>query len=157
MGKVVKREEIKKISEKLKSRGKKIVFTNGCFDILHRGHVEYLNEAKKFGDVLIVGINSDSSVKKLKGEKRPINSEEDRAYILSNLISVDFVVIFKEETPLKLISEIIPNYLIKGGDWSVENIVGREIVEKNGGRCLTIKFKEGYSTTKIIEKIKNEI
>lgn len=106
------------------SQNKTIVFTNGCFDILHRGHVTYLNEAKKLGDLLVVGLNSDASVKRLKGETRPINSEQDRKFVLQNLKSVDFVEIFEDDTPLELIKAIMPNILVKGGDWKVEQIVG---------------------------------
>jgi rfaE bifunctional protein nucleotidyltransferase chain/domain len=125
MGKIVGVDEITKISFELKSKGKKIVFTNGCFDILHRGHVEYLSKAKQLGDVLIVGLNSDSSVKMIKGDKRPIVPQEDRAFILSNLSFVDYVVIFDEPTPYELISKIVPDVLVKGSDWSQENVVGR--------------------------------
>ncbi len=157
MSKIIKRDEIKNLVKKLKKERKKIVFTNGCFDILHRGHIEYLIEAKNFGDILIVGINSDSSVRKIKGKKRPINNEQDRAFIISNLRPVDFVVIFNEDTPYNLIKDIVPDTLVKGGDWNVENIVGKEIVEENGGKCVSLKFLNGYSTSKIIEKIKYDV
>ena len=132
MGKVVNINEIVQIVKELKSEGKKVVFTNGCFDILHRGHVEYLAKAKELGDVLIVGLNSDSSVKQIKGDGRPIVSQEDRAFILSNLAFVDYVVIFDEPTPYELISKIIPDVLVKGNDWAIEDVVGRDIVEANG-------------------------
>ncbi len=157
MERVVKRSKIRDLVKTLRDEGKKIVFTNGCFDILHRGHIEYLLEAKMLGDILIVGINSDASVKKIKGKNRPINNEKDRAFVLSMLKPVDYVVIFEEETPLNLITEIVPDTLVKGGDWDVDKIIGREIVEKNGGRCVSLKFLKGYSTSKIIEKIKNGI
>lgn len=153
MGKVVSVDEIVKIKNELKSQGKKIVFTNGCFDILHRGHVEYLAKAKELGDVLIVGLNSDSSVKQIKGEERPIVPQDDRAFILSNLAFVDYVVIFDEPTPYNLISKIIPDILVKGSDWSVENVVGREIVEANGGRVVLIELTPNRSTTNIIKTI----
>ena len=135
------------------SKGKKIVFTNGCFDILHRGHVAYLNEAKKLGDVLVVGLNSDASVKELKGPERPVNSELDRKYVLENLKAVDFVAIFGEQTPLRLIQEVKPDILVKGGDWKPEQIVGSDFVISNGGQVLSLNFVDGYSTTNIIQKI----
>ena len=137
------------------NQGKKIVFTNGCFDILHRGHVAYLNQAKHLGDLLIVGLNSDKSVKRLKGNSRPINNELDRKYVLENLKSVDLVVIFEEDTPLELISNILPEVLVKGGDWEINQIVGSDIVIKNGGKVLSLDFIEGHSTTNIIEKSKS--
>ncbi len=133
--------------------GLKIVFTNGCFDIIHRGHIEYLLKAKSFGDILVVGLNSDLSVKKLKGNKRPIIGESDRAFILSNLIGVDGVIIFNDETPLQLISKILPDILVKGGDYLVENIVGKDIVVKNGGKVFTVPLTKGKSTTNIFNKI----
>lgn len=133
----------------------KIVFTNGCFDVLHRGHVEYLNEAKELGTKLIVGLNSDSSVKRLKGDERPINSELDRKFLLENLKSVDEVIIFNEDTPLELIKTLMPSVLVKGGDWPVEKIVGHEIVLASGGEVKSLSFKNGYSTTNTLEKIKS--
>jgi rfaE bifunctional protein nucleotidyltransferase chain/domain len=137
----------------LETRDKKIVFTNGCFDILHRGHIAYLNEAKSLGDVLVIGLNSDSSVKDLKGETRPINGELDRKFVLENLKSVDYVFIFDEQTPLNLIKELTPDVLVKGGDWKIEQIVGSDYVLKNGGKVYSLNFVDGYSTTNIIEKI----
>jgi rfaE bifunctional protein nucleotidyltransferase chain/domain len=135
------------------NEGKKFVFTNGCFDILHKGHVTYLNEAKKLGDYLIIGLNSDASVKRLKGETRPINNEQDRKFVLENLKAVDFVVIFEEDTPLKLITNLRPNVLVKGGDWKVDDIVGgREVIEW-GGEVFSLNFVDGYSTTNVINKI----
>ena len=147
--------EFKELLISWKKKNKKIVFTNGCFDILHRGHVEYLEKAKSYGDRLIVGLNSDKSVQRLKGNTRPFVSEEDRGIVLAALQSVDAVVIFSEDTPLKLISNIIPDVLIKGGDYNIEDIVGREIVEKNEGKVITIKFIEGKSSSLLIDKIKN--
>ena len=144
---------VAKVKE-LKNSGKKIVFTNGCFDIIHPGHVEYLYKAKSLGDILIIGINSDKSVKKIKGDKRPILNENDRALILSAFFFVDYITIFEEETPYNLIKKLIPDVLVKGGDWEIENIVGKDIVEKNGGKVVTINYKNGYSTTNIINKIK---
>ena len=145
--------ELAKLVKKLKAQNKKIVFTNGCFDLIHPGHVEYLEKAKSLGDILIVGVNSDDSVKRLKGKNRPILSEKDRVLILSAFYFVDFVTIFNEDTPYDLIKLIIPDVLVKGGDWQIENIVGKDIVEKYGGIVKTIDFKENYSTTNIIKKI----
>ena len=136
-------------------RNKKIVFTNGCFDILHAGHVSYLNEAKDQGDILIVGLNSDASVKRLKGSERPINNEKNRKFVLENLKSIDMVVIFEEDTPLNLIKSIMPNVLVKGGDWKPEQIVGSDIVLQDGGEVKSLSFVEGESTTNIINKVKS--
>lgn len=135
-------------------RNKTIVFTNGCFDLLHIGHVRYLQEAKKQGSFLVVGVNSDSSVKKLKGPNRPVQNENDRAEILAALACVDLTVIFSEETPLNLIQKVQPHVLVKGGDWKIDQIVGSDFVLKNGGKVLSLQFVEGKSTTKIIEKAK---
>lgn len=132
---------------------KKVVFTNGCFDILHPGHVAYLFEAKSLGDVLVVGLNSDASVKRLKGPSRPINDENSRKYVLESLKPVDFVEIFDEDTPLTLIKKIMPDVLVKGGDWKPEQIVGSKEVLENGGTVRSLKFIDGHSTTNIIEKI----
>lgn len=145
--------ELKAIRLRRKAEGKKIVFTNGVFDLIHAGHVDYLSKAKKLGDVLIVGLNSDDSVQRIKGEKRPILKQEERAFILSNFKPVDYVIFFDEDTPEKLISEIIPDILVKGADWSVEKIVGKDVVEKNGGRVMNIEFVNDQSTSKIIELI----
>ena len=140
-------EELKNI---LNAReGKKIVFTNGCFDIIHRGHVEYLQKAKELGDILILGLNSDDSVRRLKGASRPINNETDRAIVLSALECIDYVVIFDEDTPLELIKFIKPDILVKGGDYKIEEVVGREYAK----RTVLIDFVNGYSTTHIIKKI----
>lgn len=137
------------------NKGKKIVFTNGCFDILHKGHVVYLNEARKLGDALIIGLNSDTSVRRLKGSSRPVNSEADRKYILDNLSCVDCVEIFSEDTPIDIIEEILPSILVKGGDWKPEEIVGSSVVLSNGGEVRSLQFVDGYSTTNVIEKIKS--
>jgi len=142
------------IRKRLKEEGKKLVFTNGCFDIIHRGHVDYLNRAKALGDYLVVALNSDDSVRRLKGEGRPINKLEDRAFVIANLKAVDFVVSFNEDTPFEIISAIVPDVLVKGGDWSVDQIVGRDIVEANGGKVLSLPYVENYSTTSIINKMK---
>lgn len=146
------------ISEKTKkflseNKGKKIVFTNGCFDILHMGHVKYLNEAKSEGDLLFVGLNSDESVKRLKGKDRPVNTEESRQFLLENLKAVDCVEIFSEDTPLNLIKEVMPDMLVKGGDWSPEQIVGSDVVLENGGEVKSLRFEEGHSTTGLIKKV----
>jgi D-beta-D-heptose 7-phosphate kinase/D-beta-D-heptose 1-phosphate adenosyltransferase len=135
-------------------QGKKIVFTNGCFDILHRGHVAYLNQARDLGDLLIVGINSDESVKRLKGPERPVNMLEDRAYVLSALKSVDYVIPFEEDTPLDLINLIMPDILVKGGDYTIDRIVGAQDVLAHGGRVEIIPFVPGKSTSAIIDTIK---
>ena len=150
------RKLLKSIVRELKSQNLKIVFTNGCFDILHRGHVEYLNKAKKLGDVLIVGINSDKSVKKIKGDKRPIIPLYSRAYVLDNLKVVDFVVPFDEETPIELIKIIKPDVHVKGGDYKEEDLPEAEIVKGYGGEIKIIPLIEGYSTTKIINWILNK-
>jgi rfaE bifunctional protein nucleotidyltransferase chain/domain len=141
------------ICEELRSFYKKIVFTNGCFDLIHVGHVAYLNEARKLGDILIIGLNSNDSVRRLKGNSRPINDEWDRAIVLDALKPVDYVVIFDEDTPYELIQLIEPDYLVKGGDYSFEDIVGADIVQQKGGEVVVIPFIEGKSTTKIIEQL----
>ena len=151
--KIISYVEAGSIIANLKKQGKKIVFTNGCFDIIHPGHVIYLAEAKKMGDILFLGLNSDASVKRLKGKKRPILNENERATILSHLEMIDFVCIFDDDTPYELIKIVKPDILVKGGDWSVENIVGRDIVESYGGKVVNIPYLEGKSTTGIIERI----
>jgi D-glycero-beta-D-manno-heptose 1-phosphate adenylyltransferase len=146
-------EELIKIRKRLKGEGKKVVFTNGCFDIIHAGHLDYLIKAKEMGDVLIIGLNSDISIKRNKGENRPIINEKERGFIISNLKPVDYVIYFDEDTPAELIENIIPDILVKGADWSIDNIVGRETVERNGGEVKTIKFVNNQSTSKIIQSI----
>lgn len=141
------------IIPKLKKQGKNIVFTNGCFDLLHYGHAKYLEIAKSKGDILIVGVNSDSSVKIIKGDKRPIVGERDRLNLIASLESVDFAVIFNQATPLELIMRIRPDIIIKGADWSEDEIVGGSFVKGYGGRVLTIKLVKGLSTTNLIKKI----
>jgi D-beta-D-heptose 7-phosphate kinase/D-beta-D-heptose 1-phosphate adenosyltransferase len=141
--------EITALSEELKIRGKKIVFTNGCFDLLHAGHVRYLEAAKSFGDVLILGLNSDRSVTALKGEGRPINIQIDRAYILAALESVDYVVIFDDDTPYDLIKAVKPHVLVKGGDYGGKEVIGQDIVDE----LKLVQFVDGKSTTRTIEKI----
>jgi D-glycero-beta-D-manno-heptose 1-phosphate adenylyltransferase len=135
--------------------GKKIVFTNGCFDIVHRGHIEVLANTADLGEKLIIGLNSDSSIKKLKGENRPIVNEKSRALLLASLTFVDAVVLFSEETPINLISTLLPAVLAKGGDYEIETIVGYEVVQNNGGEVILVPFVNGFSSTDIIERIKN--
>lgn len=137
----------------LRAAGKKIVFTNGCFDLIHTGHARYLEKAKSFGDVLVVAVNNDASVRVIKGKKRPINSEADRMEVLAALESVDFVVLFPEPDPHRIISELQPDVLVKGGDWPIEKIIGRDVVEARGGKVISVGYIEGASTTGIIEKI----
>jgi rfaE bifunctional protein nucleotidyltransferase chain/domain len=153
MKEIKTREEIFEIRKQLRTEKKKVVFTNGVFDILHSGHVDYLTKSKALGDVLIVGLNSDKSVKNIKGDKRPIISQDNRAIILASLKPVDFVVLFDEDTPAMLIDTIIPDVLVKGEDWSIDKIEGRETVIKNGGEVKNIKFVNEQSTSKIIKKI----
>jgi len=138
-------------------QGKKVVFTNGCFDIIHAGHVQYLNQAKSLGDILIVGLNSDDSIKRLKGSDRPINVQADRKIVLEGLRSVDNVLVFEEDTPYNLIQNIKPDILVKGGDWAAEDIVGYDIVLANGGEVKSLLFVEGSSTTSIIGKIMDQL
>ena len=153
MNPAVSIDELKAIRSKLKAEHKKVVFTNGCFDLIHMGHVDYLFKAKALGNILIVGLNTDESVKRIKGTKRPILKQDERAFILFNLKPVDYVVFFKEDTPEKLISELLPDILVKGADWEVEKIVGKDIVEKNGGEVKTVDFVNDQSTSRIIELI----
>jgi len=141
-----------------RAAGERVVFTNGCFDILHPGHVTYLTAARALGDILVVGLNSDASVRDLeKGVERPILSQEERATVLSGLRAVDYVVVFYEPTPLRLIEAIVPDVLVKGGDWPVDKIVGREVVGAAGGEVLTIPFVEGHSTTGVVERILSKL
>jgi len=149
---IVELKELLELLEKVRGK-KKIVFTNGCFDILHAGHADYLNKAKSLGDILVVGINSDASVRRIKGEKRPILPQQMRAYLLDNLKPVDYVVIFEEDTPLELIKAIKPDVLVKGADWDLERIVGTDFVLSYGGRLERIPFSFDISTSKVIERI----
>jgi len=137
--------------------GKKVVFTNGVFDLLHIGHITYLAKAAELGDKLIIGLNADSSVRRIKGESRPVNDQSSRAAILAALFFVDAIIVFEEDTPLNLISTLLPDILVKGADYSVENIVGAKEVMANGGEVKTINFVEGYSSTSIIERIRKQI
>jgi rfaE bifunctional protein nucleotidyltransferase chain/domain len=151
---ITSRTEIQGICRQLKQQGKTIVFTNGCFDIIHAGHVTYLENAKVLGDVLIVGLNTDDSVRRLKGKGRPLNDERDRAMVLDSLRFVDYVTLFGEDTPYDLIKEIKPDILVKGGDYTPETIVGADIVMQYGGKVVVIPLVEGKSTTGLIEIIK---
>ena len=151
--KIKARKELLRIINDLKAEGKRIVFTNGCFDLLHIGHVRYLEEARALGDVLVVGVNSDASVRKLKGPKRPILPEAERAEILSSLGCVDYISLFDEIDPLKLITSLRPDVLVKGGDWTKEQTVGKEVVERSGGEVVIIPFVKGASTSTLIETI----
>ena len=137
----------------LRAAGKKIVFTNGCFDIIHTGHTRYLAAAKSLGDVLVVAVNSDASVRQIKGEQRPINSEKDRMETLAALASVDYVTLFAEPNPYRVIADLQPDILVKGGDWPVEKIIGRDIVEAHGGKVINVPYVAGASTTDIINKV----
>lgn len=150
---LIDREFGKQLVEMLKTQNKKVVFTNGCFDILHVGHLRYLNDAKRQGDILIVGVNSDSSVKKLKGESRPINNQYDRAEMLGGLKAVDFTVIFEEDTPEELIACLKPSIHVKGGDYTKDDLPETKIVESYGGEVRILSFVEGKSTTNIVKKI----
>lgn len=149
--------QLRALISKRKKEGERVVFTNGCFDILHAGHVNYLESAKKLGNVLVVGLNSDNSVKRLKGGGRPINNQTGRARVLAALESVDYVVFFNEPNPLKLITTLKPDVLVKGGDWSVDAIIGAKEVHAYGGMVKTIRYTKGYSTTQLIKRIKKPI
>jgi rfaE bifunctional protein nucleotidyltransferase chain/domain len=151
--KIKARKDLLGIIKQLKAKRKRIVFTNGCFDLLHIGHVRYLEKAKGMGNVLVVGVNSDTSVRKLKGPQRPILPEEERAEILSSLECVDYVTLFSEKDPLKLITSLHPDVLVKGGDWTKDQIVGREVVERSGGEVAIIPFVGKASTSNLIETI----
>lgn len=153
--KIVCRKDLKELILKWRNANERIVFTNGCFDLLHLGHVDYLAKAKDLGERLIIGVNTDSSVKRLKGEHRPLQDENSRLHILAALQSVDAVVLFDEDTPYELIREIEPDILVKGADYKIENIVGYDIVVSRGGSVQTIEFIEGYSTTLIEKRILN--
>jgi len=152
--KIKSRREIVRLVKSLKDKGKTIVFTNGCFDILHKGHIFYLKKAKDYGDVLVVGLNTDSSIRKIKGDSRPINNQRDRAYVLAAVEYVDFITFFSQTTPLNLIKEIKPDVLVKGGDWKAEEIVGGSFVRRYGGKVISLPYIGNYSTSKLICRIK---
>jgi rfaE bifunctional protein nucleotidyltransferase chain/domain len=153
MGTFLPLDKLHTVRASLREQKKSVVFTNGVFDILHRGHVEYLAKAKALGDILVVGINSDASVRRIKGEKRPVVTDQDRAFLVSSLTPVDYVTLFEEDTPIKVITELLPDVLVKGADWNIDAIVGKDIVEQHGGRVATIEFIPNRSTSGIIERI----
>lgn len=149
---VIPRRSVRALCARLRGEGKRIVFTNGCFDLLHAGHAQYLRRAAALGDVLFVGLNSDASVRRLKGEGRPVQRAADRAYLLASLSCVSYVTIFPEDTPAQLIEEVIPHVLVKGGDWKGKTIVGSDVVRAHGGAVKTIRFLPGRSTTSILAR-----
>lgn len=151
--KIVSPSDCKTFIQTVNAAGQKVVFTNGCFDILHLGHVTYLAKAAQLGDKLVVGLNTDASVKRLKGESRPLQDETNRAHVLASLLFVDKVVLFGEDTPKELISLLVPNILVKGADYAIENIVGADVVLAHGGEVKTIDLVDGYSTTNVINKM----
>jgi D-beta-D-heptose 7-phosphate kinase/D-beta-D-heptose 1-phosphate adenosyltransferase len=151
--KIKGRNALVKILREARRQGKKVVFTNGCFDLLHVGHVRYLERARRLGDLLVVGLNSDASVRRLKGPKRPFVRQQERSEVLGALACVDYVILFKEKTPLRLIEALAPDVLVKGSDWAREKIVGGETVKRNGGHVARIRMIPGASTTKIVERI----
>jgi len=153
MKKILTWEELKKAVEHNRGEGKKIAFTNGCFDILHAGHVQYLREARKTGDLLILGLNSDTSVRAIKGEKRPLVPQVERAEVVASLTAVDYVTVFDETTPLRLIEYLQPDCLVKGGDWQEDAVVGGDLVRSWGGKVVIVPLIEGISTTNIVDKI----
>jgi rfaE bifunctional protein nucleotidyltransferase chain/domain len=152
--KIVDRETLIAARRRLRAEGRQVVFTNGCFDLLHPGHVGYLAAARALGDALVVALNSDASVQRLKGAGRPILKQNERAEVMAALAAVDYVTVFDEDTPRQLIAALLPDVLVKGGDWAIEEIVGREAVEAAGGRVLALPYLEGCSTTDIIERIR---
>lgn len=154
MGLVVSRQEAVEWRRKLREAGARLVFTNGCFDLLHRGHVEYLAEARALGDALVVGVNDDASVRRLKGPGRPLVEAADRAAVVAALAAVDRVVLFLEDTPAALVAALVPDVLAKGEDYALEAIVGREVVEAAGGRVVRIPFRAGCSTTALLERLR---
>lgn len=155
--KILSAAEFEKIRSDF-SADRKIVFTNGCFDIIHAGHVDLLSRAREQGDLLVLGLNSDKSVRSIKGEKRPVTKQQQRAFVLAGLACIDYVIFFDEDTPYNLINAVQPDVLVKGGDWTVDNIVGRDIVEGRGGEVLSLALLPGYSTTSVIRYIReNEI
>ena len=157
MGKIVSQEELIQVAAREKRAGRRVVFTNGCFDLLHPGHVRCLAEARALGDVLVVAINSDRSVRGNKGPERPLVPEKDRAEVLAALASVDYVTIFDEPTPRELISRVLPSVLVKGADWAPDQVAGREEVEAAGGRVVSIPLAPGYSTTNLVQRIRNAV
>ena len=155
MGKIVSQEELVQLAAREKRAGRRVVFTNGCFDLIHPGHVRCLADARALGDILVVAINSDRSVRGNKGPERPLVGERDRAEVLAALASVDYVTIFDEPTPRELISRVLPSVLVKGADWPLDQVAGREEVEAAGGRVVSIPLAPGYSTTNLVQRIRN--
>ena len=155
LNKIQSQARLKGVIDKLRKQGGRIAFTNGCFDILHYGHIKYLQDAKGAGDVLVLGLNSDASVKRIKGKKRPVNRQIDRLRVLAALSCVDYITVFNQDTPLRLIKLLRPDILIKGGDWETDKIIGAEFVKSYGGRVLTIPYLKGYSTTGLIARLKD--
>jgi D-glycero-beta-D-manno-heptose 1-phosphate adenylyltransferase len=155
--KILTRPELLKQVATWKAQGQRVVFTNGCFDLLHLGHVDYLEKAKQLGDKLLVAVNTDASVSRLKGPERPLQDEMSRARIMASLLFVDAVVLFDEETPYELIKMVMPDILVKGDDYAIENIVGHDIVLQNGGEVKTIQLVKGYSTSGIVDKIRRQV
>jgi D-beta-D-heptose 7-phosphate kinase/D-beta-D-heptose 1-phosphate adenosyltransferase len=154
-GKLKSLDELERVISQAKARGKKIVFTNGCFDLLHRGHLHILRQAKMLGDLLIVAVNTDASIKQIKGPSRPVISETGRAELIAALEMVDYVILFDEIDPCRLIAAVKPDVLAKGGDYDRDSVVGAELIERNGGRVAVIPYLKGFSTTEIIERIRN--
>jgi len=154
VNKILSHEQLKDAVEKHRTEGKTIVFTNGCFDIIHAGHAHYLNEAKNLGDILIIALNSDASVRSIKGALRPIVPQDERAYVMASLEAVDYVTLFNEDTPLRLIEYVRPDILVKGGDWNEADVIGGKSVKESGGKVIIMSHLDGISTTNIIEKIK---
>src|SRR5215475_13301030 len=153
MMKILSLDQLRSERERLRQAGRRVVFTNGCFDLIHPGHIKYLQEARRLGDALIVALNSDRSVRELKGEKRPILDQNERAEVMAALGCVDYVTIFDEATPREIIAALLPDVLVKGGDWAVDRIVGRDEVEAAGGEVLSLPFVGGCSTTDLVERI----
>jgi D-beta-D-heptose 7-phosphate kinase/D-beta-D-heptose 1-phosphate adenosyltransferase len=153
MAKILSLDQLRMERERLRRAGRRVVFTNGCFDLLHPGHVTYLQEARRLGDALIVALNSDRSVRELKGEKRPILDQDERAAVMAALACVDYVTIFDDPTPREIIAALLPDVLVKGGDWGVDRIVGRDEVEAAGGKVMSLPYVEGCSTSDVIERI----
>jgi D-beta-D-heptose 7-phosphate kinase/D-beta-D-heptose 1-phosphate adenosyltransferase len=155
MGKILSLRAFLKERARLRRQKKRLVFTNGTFDIVHRGHVEYLAAARNLGDAMVVGLNTDASIRRIKGPRRPVNPSRDRAIVLSALTSVDYVVMFADDTPARLIKQIAPDVLVKGADWNIDEIVGKNVVERNGGVVKTIRLTPGRSTTNVIQRVLN--
>ncbi|MBN2669602.1 MAG: D-glycero-beta-D-manno-heptose 1-phosphate adenylyltransferase [Bacteroidales bacterium] len=153
--KILNQDQLKKILSQIRAEEQSVVFSNGCFDLVHLGHIEYLSKAADLADVFILGLNTDESVQRLKGTKRPLQDQKSRAMLMASLSFIDYVVLFNEDTPYELIQTVQPDVLVKGDDYKIEEVVGFDIVQKKGGKVITIELTKGYSTTNIVEKIKN--